>query len=224
VLRHRTAMAATTSALAVILLNGCSRNDRPPTADDDRPRSDIATDVIGGVPLAQPAAELARQCRDAAARLRFAVPCPTTLPLVAGDRPSCPASCVATAAAGETEEAHIYFLNLDSYDTEPGAPQAVRHLIIGARKEQDAPPTPCYDGTPAGDLDLNATQVALLDCPPSSPEAEANNRHGQGAHAEHVLGYWDTEGVRYTVSVHGTTDDSRALLEHLIASIELVEP
>jgi hypothetical protein len=176
------------------------------------------------VPLAQPAARLARQCRDAAARLRFAVPCPTRLPLVAGDRLSCPASCVATTAAGETEEAHIFFLNLDSYDTEPGAPEAVRHLIIEARKEEDAPQTPCYDGTPAGELDLDATQVDLIDCPPSSPEAEANNRHGQGAHAEHVVGYWDTEGVRYTVSVHGTTDDSRALLEHLIASIELVGP
>jgi hypothetical protein len=38
------------------------------------------------------------------------------------------------------------------------------------------------------------------------------------------LGCWDRDGVRYAVSVHGTDDDSRVLLETLISSIELVEP
>jgi hypothetical protein len=45
---------------------------------------------------------------------------------------------------------------------------------------------------------------------------------GKGAQVEHVLGYWDRGGVRYAVCVHGTDADSRALLEEMISSIELV--
>jgi hypothetical protein len=48
--------------------------------------------------------------------------------------------------------------------------------------------------------------------------------HGEGAHVEHVLGYWDEHGIRYVVSVHGATDSNKSLLAHVIASIEIVEP
>jgi hypothetical protein len=49
-------------------------------------------------------------------------------------------------------------------------------------------------------------------------------RHGEGAHAGHALGYWDLGGVRYVVSVHGTSDSSRQLIETLIAEVDLVDP
>jgi len=46
---------------------------------------------------------------------------------------------------------------------------------------------------------------------------QASIRHGEGAHAEHLLGYWDGRGVRSAVSVHRTTDRSSALLERLVS-------
>jgi hypothetical protein len=66
--------------------------------------------------------------------------------------------------------------------------------------------------------------VTLLDCPPRTPEVDRQIMHGEGAHVEHVLGYWDEHGIRYVVSVHGATDSNKSLLAHVIASIEIVEP
>ena len=182
-----------------------------------------AADVVGGVSLAEPGAGFAQQCQDAATSLGIAVPCPTRLPLIAGQAVRCSGSCVGIAGGDETE-ARAFVLNVEGYDGIAGSPETVRHLVIEARKAQEAPPSPCYEGVPAGTLMANGQEVALLGCPQSSPEAEANMRHGEGIHAEHLLGYWDDHEVRYAVSVHGATDANRALLEQLVSSIELVEP
>jgi hypothetical protein len=66
--------------------------------------------------------------------------------------------------------------------------------------------------------------LALLDCPPSTPKSQGATRHGEGAHAGHVLGYWDEGGVRYVVSVHGATKPIRELLRQVVSSIEIVGP
>jgi hypothetical protein len=121
-------------------------------------------------------------------------------------------------------EVRLFFLNVEGYDANAGAPETVRHLIVEAQRAQDAPPSPCYEGVPAGALEANGQDIAVLECPPDSPQAQANIRHGEGAHIEHLLAYWDSDGVRYVVSVHGTTVGNRALLEHLISSIEIIRP
>jgi hypothetical protein len=175
------------------------------------------------VALTKPAPGLAHQCRDAAKSLGFAVPCPTRLPLVGGKPVDCAGSCIAIAG-GEDTEARIFFLNVEGYDANESAPEAVRHLIVEARKAPDAPPNPCYGGFPAGAVRANGQDVAVLECPPDSPQAQANIRHGEGAHIEHLLAYWDADGVRYVVSVHRTAVGTRVLLEHLVSTIELVGP
>lgn len=79
-------------------------------------------------------------------------------------------------------------------------------------------------GRCGGALEANGHEAAVLECPPDSPQAQANIRHGEGAHTEHLLAYCDSHGVRYVVSVHGTTVGNHALLERLISSIELIRP
>jgi hypothetical protein len=169
------------------------------------------------VRLTDPAAGLARQCRDAATSLGFAVPCPTKLPLTGGLRVHCGGSCVATTGGDETE-ARVFVLDVEGYDAPIWASDTVHHLVVEAGKTQEAPLSPCYEGVPAGSLAVNSRDIALLKCP------EANISHGEAIHAGHLLGSWDDHEIRYVVSVHGTDNDARALLEDLISSIQLVGP
>jgi hypothetical protein len=214
------------SLVLVLLVGGCADNDRPASSRSEPAGTTArngATEEVDGVPLAEPAPGFAQQCQEAAGLLGFPVPCPTTLPLVAGEPVDCSGSCVGTAGADETE-ARIFALDVGGYDDSADAPHTVRHLTIEARNAEDAPPSPCYEGARAGTLEANGHEVVLLECPPSSLEAQTNVRHGEGTHAEHLLGYWDSHGVRYVVSVHRTADRSSALLERLVSSIELVGP
>jgi hypothetical protein len=222
-----TSMVASICALELVLVAiGCAGGDRPASSASGADRStaeDGATEEASGVPLAEPAPDLAQQCLAAARSLGFAVPCPTRLPLVAGEPVDCSGNCI--GIAGERgKEVRGFFLNVEGYDANPGAPDTVRHLIVQADEAQDAPPSPCNEGVPAGAMEADGPEVALLECPPDSPQARANIRHGEGAHIEHLLAYWDSHGVRYVVSVHGTTVANRPLLEKLVSSIELVGP
>jgi hypothetical protein len=221
-----TSLVASVCALVVLTGVACADGDSPASSKSDPGRStatDGATEDVTGVPLAEPAPGLAQQCRSAARSLGFAVPCPTKLPLVAGEPVDCSGDCV--GLAGERgAEVRGFFLNVEGYDAKAGAPETVRHLIVEAQNAQDAPPSPCYEGVPAGALETNGQEVALLECPPDSPQARANIRHGEGAHIEHLLAYWDSHGIRYVASVHRTTAGDRALLERLVSSIELIGP
>jgi hypothetical protein len=178
--------------------------------------------VVEMVRLATPLPGFRRQCEAAAASLGFAVPCAKTLPLIRGEPIDCDGDCIATAGGGETLDT-IFFLNVQGYDREEPS-EMVRHLIVEARRIERAPPRPCYEGVPAGGLRTNAREVAVLDCPPSTPKAQRAIMHGEGAHTEHLLGYWDEGGVRYAVSVHGSTKPNRRLLRQLVSSIEIIEP
>jgi hypothetical protein len=219
-------LVAGSCALGLTLAAGCAGNDGPAASRSEPNQSTAsggAAEEVSGVPLAEPVPGFAQHCQDAARSLGFAVPCPTRLPLIGGERVGCSASCVGTVG-GDGEEARIFVLNVEGYDDRADAPEAVRHLAVEAFKAAERPPSPCYEGVPAGTLDVSGLEVVLLECPPSSAEAQATNRHGEGIHAGHLLGYWDRRGVRYVVSVHRTTDDSSALLERLVSSIELVDP
>lgn len=224
----RAALVVVTCALAAALAAGaCTHTDAEPRSSSTQrpaPATTVGAENVTDAPVLAPAGPgLVQQCQQAATTLGFAVPCPTRLPLIAGQPVDCLASCVGTAGGGETE-AQIFVLDVDSYDDDQRPAEAVSHLVIEARRQQDAPPNPCFQGAPAGQLEANGLQVILLACPPRTLEAEADMRHGEGAHAEHLLGYWDDHGTRYVVSVHGTTDDHRSLLEQLISSIQLTVP
>jgi hypothetical protein len=172
--------------------------------------------------LANPLPGFRRQCEDAAASLGFPVPCPKRLPLVSGKPIGCSGLCVATAGSGETLD-RIFFLNVEGYDGGPSS-ETVHHLIVEARRIERAPPSPCYGGVAAGKLKVNRQEVTLLDCPPLVLSEGAMIAHGEGAHAGHLLGYWDEGGIRDVVSVHGSTKPHRRLLRQLVASIEIIEP
>lgn len=221
-----TSLVVSVCSLVLLVAVACADGDSPASSKSDPGRStatDGATEEVAGVPLAKPAPGLAQQCRSAARSLGFAVPCPTRLPLVAGEPVDCSGDCI--GLAGERGvEVRVFFLNVEGYDANAGAPETVRHLIVEAHRAGDAPPNPCYQGVPAGVLETNGQEVALLECPPDSPQARANIHHGEGAHIEHLLAYWDSDGIRYVVSVHRTNTGDRPLLEQLVSSIELIAP
>jgi hypothetical protein len=184
--------------------------------DDDSQKPATST-----VPLTASAPGLRRQCENAAASLGFAVPCPTKVPLLAGKPADCSGSCVAMAGGGETLDM-IFFLNVEGYDSGE-ASETVRHLIVEGRRVERAPPSPCYGGVPDRTFTVNGGEVTLLECPPATPEAEARIMHGEGAHTEHLLVYWDEGGVRNVVSVHGSTKPNRSLLRRVVSSIEIID-
>ena len=97
-------------------------------------------------------------------------------------------------------------------------------MIVEARGLDRVPPSPCAGGAPAGTIEVFGRAVAVLHCPPLTTEVARQVTHGEGAHAEHVLGYWDEKGVRFVVSVHGATEANTSLLRAVIASIKIVQP
>jgi hypothetical protein len=198
---------------SLALAGACDGGDRD--ASDGRRATRVAA---AGVPLAQPATGFRRECEDAASSLGFAVPCPTKLPLVGGKPVDCSDTCVVTGGNDK-----IFFLNIEGYDAAPSS-QAVRHMIVEAREVDRAPPSPCAGGTPTGRTTIVGREVALLDCPPRTAELERQIMHAEGAHTEHILGYWDEKGVREVVSVHGATEANTLLLRQVVASIEIVQP
>jgi hypothetical protein len=147
-----TSLVASVCALVVLVAVACADGDSPASSKSDPGRStatDGATEEVIGVPLAEPAPGLGRQCRSAARSLGFAVPCPTRLPLVAGEPVDCSGDCI--GLAGERgEEVRGFFLNVEGYDANAGAPETVRHLIVEAQKARDAPPSPCFEGSRRG--------------------------------------------------------------------------
>ena len=186
-------------------------------------RSSAATESPLDVVLEPAPASLHSSCVQAAAHLGFPVPCPSLVPAVAGVPATCTRSCIGTAGGDETLH-ELFFYDVAEFDGgERLGP--VRHLAIEARRLVDAPPVACFGGAPSGEIDDGA--VRLLACPGRdelSAESAAMIRHGEGAHTGHALGYWDVGGVRYVVSVHGTSDSSRQLVETLIAEVDLVDP
>jgi hypothetical protein len=165
------------------------------------------------IPLAMPAPGLRQQCENAAALLGFAVPCPTTLPLVKGKPIDCSDACVAMAGTNR-----VFFLNIDGYDP---ASKTIHHMIVEARAVDRVPPAPCANGIPAGSANIRGREVTVLECP-NAAKLQGQIMHGEGAHSEHVLAYWDENGVRHAVSVHGATKPNTSLVQEVIASIEIV--
>jgi len=159
-------------------------------------------------------------CTQAAVELGFAVPCLSEVPRVAGEPATCLDHCVGSAGGGETLHP-LFFLDVADFDG-PDDLGPIRHLTIEARRVADAPPVPCYEGVPLEQSVLPDTTV--LACPESSPESQANNRHGEAAHAGHLLAAWDADGVRFVVSVHGRSAANLELLEAVLQAIQVVKP
>lgn len=200
--------------VAVVGLLGCSASDDARNPE----RSSVAADATGVLFDASPG--MAVDCENAAAELGFAVPCPRTVPDIAGEPASCLSSCVSTAGADETT-ARLFFLDVAGFDG-PDDLGPVRHLAIEARRVADAPPVPCYDGVASERYDIEGSTV--FECPEATAESQGNSLHGEGAHAGHLLATWDASGIRFAISVHGLSAASHEFLQQVHKSIEVVEP
>jgi hypothetical protein len=213
---YRALVVVSVAMACVALVTGCRAGEHDA---GDAPTT--TTSVVGPVELAASTVGTERRCEEAAASLGYRVPCPALLPPVdAQPADACPETCTAQAGSQATLDT-IFFLDVSNYDTSGSGP--VRHLIVEARRIERAPPDPCFGATSVGQEEAGPRVLSLLQCGASTSDAEAVIEHGEGAHAEHLLGFWDEGGVRYVVSVHGSTPPDQDLLVAVAASIDLVD-
>ena len=127
--------------------------------------------------------------------------------------------------AGE-RYAQIFALDFTGFDVAPdyagidGKPDG--HLIVEARRDADSPPLPCFDGIQRGTQSIAGRRLIRYACPGRSLRMERLIRHGEGAHAGHLLFAWSASGIDYVASAHGDTATNARLLEQIVASIDLV--
>ena len=164
---------------------------------------------------------LAEECADAADVLGYPVPCPTRLPGAScGTLPPGAEEglepCVAHAGGGETLDT---VFSLEGH----AASGSGAHLVIEARRVEKAPPVPCYKGMPRPSISAGGRTLGVLTCPENAEGADANIRHGEGAHVGHLLGYWDEGGIRYVVSVHDQSTSGRELLTDIASDVTLTD-
>jgi hypothetical protein len=66
--------------------------------------------------------------------------------------------------------------------------------------------------------------VTEFNCPEDSVIVQREARHGEGAHAGHLLFEWNLDGIDYLASAHGHTSVNRELLKNVVTSVVLARP
>jgi hypothetical protein len=168
---------------------------------------------LGGVYLVPTSSRLRRQCRQAADRLGFAVPCPTLLPAPSPDAAPpilCDPRFLCVPGVGFLFE-EGGFVVPPGYVGVDGQPQG--RLALAAATQVTAFPVACLGGQRVAIIQVRATRGGLFECPP-----------GAGAHLGGVLLRWREEGVVMAVSLAGHTELNRRLVLLLAAHINLVLP
>lgn len=176
---------------------------------------------LDGVYLVPTSAQLRRQCRRAADRLGFAVPCPRLRPVPLASAPP-PTVCVGRRPCGDPEPGGL--------DPEPGFLYRASGFVVpsgyvggfgdsGARLAVAAAGRPtafavaCAGERPVAPAMVRGNRGRLLECPPES-----------GAHRGGTLLRWRERGTVMAVSVTGHTGLHRRLVLALAARLELVRP
>jgi hypothetical protein len=175
--------------------------------------------------------DVMRECAAAATALQMSVPCPRLVPSRGGKPMDCPAPegaqpspCVGLEGVSEYRVFFLEFADFDVPRHYVGVDgKAVGHLIIEARRLSDAPKTPCIRATRSGALDIKGWRTTVYICPNDSSYVERVARHGEGAHAGHVLLDWKVGNIEYMASAHGHTTANLTLLERVVANITLVD-
>jgi hypothetical protein len=223
--------ARAATVLMVSVLVSCShaapgRNSLPtlsPTV-----RSPAPSKAPADVTLVASTPALRRQCRTAALRLGFSVPCPTRVVVRAGTPLACTPSPIPTTLPLCVGPEHDFFLEWNGFDvpaTFVGVDgKAVGHVIIHGGLARDSPPRPCIGGVVIGAIVVLKSRAIEYRCPPDSPLIERVATHGEGAYTSHVLVIWRHDGVDYLVSSHGYAAASITLMNRLATSVVLVTP
>ena len=179
------------------------------------------------VRLVAASTELQSQCAAAANRLGFAVPCPAQVPTLAGQGMTCPASQggMRASCVGGLDG---FFLELSGFDVPSGYVgadgKATGHLIVEANRHDDRPPIPCIGGKRVAKVVAGSWTTTEYRCPNDSFAVQREARHGEGAHAGHLLLEWSRDGIDYIASAHGHTTVNLDLLKRLVGSMTLIPP
>lgn len=211
--------------IAVLVLLGTACTD----TEGDRSEPQRPVGLVEAPP------QLQEQCEVAADLLGLSVPCPRRVPTLDGMAMSCPppdpaqesplVSCVSPSGKAG---ASIFFVTFTGFDVDPryqgveGRP--IGHLILEARRPEDSPRLPCFDGVRLRELSVNRWHVTEYECPDESARLLEESRLAQLAHAGHLLFAWSSSGINYAASAHGYSRENFDLLRSLVGSIELVEP
>jgi hypothetical protein len=122
----------------------------------------------------------------------------------------------------------VFFLEFSGFDVPADYVgvdgKATGHLIIEAQPQVDSPPDPCVGGTRSGDVTVGLWTATAFTCPNDSVIVQREARHGEGAHAGHLLFEWHQGGIDYIASAHGHTAVNRELLRQVVTSITLIPP
>jgi hypothetical protein len=170
---------------------------------------------LGGVYLVPTTGQLRRQCRQAAGRLGFAVPCPRLLPAPAPNT-AAPTMCDRRSPWCSPQ---FGFLFEDSGFVVPpgyvgGDPATGPSLAIAAAKRATGS-VACVGERPVATVRVRGTSGRVSLCPAAA---------GATVHFGSVLLRWRERGMVMAVSVKGHTDLNRRLVLALAAHLDLVLP
>jgi hypothetical protein len=162
---------------------------------------------VAGVYLVPVPHRTRRECREAAGRLGFPVPCPTLRPVSSLGAPP-PAICWRPFCGG--------FLFEDSGFVVPsgyvGAYREVgRRLVVGAARRPEAAAVACPGARPRARTRVRGQAGSLFWCPA-----------GAGPHEEGLLLRWREGGTVMAVSVTGRPAADRRLVSALAAHLAVV--
>jgi len=170
---------------------------------------------LDGVYLVPVPDRVRRECRLAAGRLGFPVPCPTLRPIPSQGSPP-PAVCQRPPPCGEPA---FGFLFEDSGFVVPSGyvgsyPEVGRRLVVAAARRPSATAVACVREGPVAQARVRGHRGGLFQCPPDDP----------GPHHDGLLLRWRERGTIMAVSVTGHPAAHRRLVLALAAHLELVPP
>lgn len=173
-----------------------------------------ATELVGGLYVMPASSPTGAACREMAAQVGFAVPCPTRLP-APGVGPSCAdQTCVFD---GRAFGVGIVIEQREFVAADDWCGSCDHHVFLTAARRRASPLARCGPRIPPPPTEA----VRFHSCPSNAPWVPGV---GGYPHEGHELALWRRDGVVYGVSIEGHGEDRRHVLRSVIDAIELVGP
>ena len=159
------------------------------------------------------------ECRRAAARLGFAVPCPTLLPSpLRGTERICQNSTFPLGPSSSCVLGGYAFVFSLDFDPPPGATSGTVAILAFRAEDLPDPETrslfTCPDARPSGEIQgTGGRLISLLTCPVGPPPLAGSQ-----------LVRWVTDRVTYEVAVTSRAPPGFSLAAGVVGGLDLVEP